>query len=135
RRGAVGERVRALLDLPARDLLRVPDARSARVAELVRVEALARLEVPSLDPGAAHPVEPERTLGVARAVPRVDVPVRKPALERVRLDEVGRDLLLALLQVVDLDEAPLVRAVAERGDEVLLGARHLRLRRLGELEL
>ena len=36
---------------------------------------------------AAHPVEPEAPLAVARAIPGVDVPVREPALERVRLDE------------------------------------------------
>ena len=68
-RRAVREPARALLQLPARDLGRVPDARGPGVAELVRVEALARLEVPALDPGAAHPVEPERALAVARAVP------------------------------------------------------------------
>ena len=45
----------------------------------------------ALDPGAAHPVEPEGALAVARAVPRVDVPVGQPPLERVRLDEARRD--------------------------------------------
>jgi hypothetical protein len=107
----------------------------AGVSELVRVEALAWLEVRALDPGAAHPVEPERALAVARAVPRVHVPVGQLALERVRLDEVRRDLLLAALQVVDLHQAPLAQAAAERADEVLLGPLHVRLGRLCELEL
>src|SRR5204862_739594 len=116
-------------------LLRVPDARGTGVAELVRVEALAGFEVRALDPGAAHAVEPERALGVPRPVPRVHVPVRQPPLERVRLDEVRRDLLLALFQVVDLDEAPLPETVGPPADEVLLGSLHLRLRRLRQLEL
>src|ERR1051325_10461155 len=55
--------------------------------------------------------------------------------ERVRLDEVRRELVLAFLEVVDLDEAPLVRAAAQRRDEVLLGALDVRLRGLHELEL
>src|SRR5262249_5228180 len=132
---AVGQPARALLELPARDLGRVPDPRRPRVAELVRVEALTRLEVAALEPGRAHPVEPERALAVARAVPRVHVPVRQPPFERVRLAEGRPDLLFAFLQVVDLDEAPLAQAAAERADEVLLGALHLRLRRLLQLEL
>ena len=47
----------------------------------------------------------------------------------------GRALLLALLQVVDLDQAPFAQAAAERADEVLLGPLHVRLGRLRELEL
>src|SRR5207247_11169185 len=45
------------------------------------------------------------------------------------------DLVLALLEVVDLDEPALVRAAAQGGDEVLLRALDVRLRRLRELEL
>src|SRR5205085_10712483 len=52
-RRAVGQRVRALLDFPACDLLRVPDLGRPGIAEDVRIEALARLEVGALDPGAA----------------------------------------------------------------------------------
>src|SRR5438874_1329381 len=76
-----------------------------------------------------------RSPPVPRAVPCVDVPVRQPALERVRLDKVRRGLLLALLQVVDLDQATLVGAAAQGRDEILLGALDVGLGGLDELEL
>ena len=41
---AVGQELRALLDLPARDRGRVPDADGSRIRELVRIETLARPE-------------------------------------------------------------------------------------------
>src|SRR5581483_11523748 len=66
--------------------------------------------------------EPERALAVRRAVVRVHVPVRKRALERVRLDDPRRRLCVDLLLILDLDEAVLVATAGERRDEVLLGA-------------
>ncbi len=50
---------RALLDLPACDRGRVPDAGRRRAAELGRVEAVARLERLAQQLRLAHPVEPE----------------------------------------------------------------------------
>ena len=65
----------------------------------------------------------------------MDVPVRETALERVRLDEVCGDLVLAFLEVVDLDEPALAAPAAQGRDEILLGALDVWLRRLDELEL
>jgi hypothetical protein len=53
---------------------------------------------------AAHAVEAEAALAVARAVPRVTSPVGQLALERVRLDDALRPRLLAFLLVLDLDQ-------------------------------
>ena len=58
----------------------------------------------ALESRAAHPVEPERALRVARAIPGVHVPVGQLPLDHVRLDEPRRERLLALLLVLDLDE-------------------------------
>src|SRR5262245_63009471 len=102
---------------------------------MVRPEPLAGLECLALQPGAPHPVEPERALRVSRAVPRVDVPVRKLALDHVRLDEPRRECVLALLLVLDLDDAVLADALAEGRDELLLGPRGAGLRGLAEVEL
>src|SRR4029450_13766933 len=121
-RRAVREQPRALFGLPAGDLLRVPDPRhDARAAEMVGPEPLTRLERLPLHAGAAHAVEAEGALRVARAVPRVHVPVRKLALDHVRLDEPRRERVLAFLLVLDLDDAVLADALAERRDELLLG--------------
>src|SRR6185312_2315801 len=51
---------------------------------------------------APHPVEPEAALVVAGAIPGVDVPVRQPPLDRVRLDDVQRRLPVFLFQVFGL---------------------------------
>ena len=111
-RRAVREQARAALDRPAGDLpaSRARARRARRGARAARSPRAART-ARACSRRAAHPVEPERALAVARAVPRVDVPVRQLALERVRLDQVRRRLLLALLQVLDLDEPPLADAV------------------------
>src|SRR5205085_5613723 len=89
---------------------------------------VAKLRVP-------HAIEAERPLTVARAVPRVDVPVRKLAFEVVRLDEALRPRLLALLLVLDLDETVLVDRVREGRDQPLLLGLDLRLGCLRQLEL
>ena len=47
--------------------------------------------------------------------------MRQLALDRVRLDDPCVRLLVALLQVLDLDEPALLRAAAERPHELLLG--------------
>src|SRR5213079_58590 len=87
-----------------------PGARSSRQratsGEYQTWPALARHELLVLQPRAPHPVEPEGPLTVPGAVPRVHVPVRQLALHRIRLDQVGRGRLLALLQVVELDKPP-----------------------------
>src|SRR5207244_7366438 len=103
--------------------------------ELMRLEAGAWLEPLVAQLRVPHPVETECALAVARAVPRVDVPVRKLALEVVRLDEPLRPRLLALLLVLDLDEVVVVDRVRERRDQLLLLGRDLRLGRLRQLEL
>src|SRR5207244_5598851 len=94
-----------------------------------RVEAeLRQLRVP-------HPVEAERPLALARAVPGVYVPMRELTLEVVRLDQALRPGLLALLLVLDLDEPVLVDRVREGRDQPLLLRGDLGLGGLGELEL
>src|SRR5207248_2112957 len=50
-------------------------------------------------------------------------------------DQVHRHLVLALLQVVDLDQPPLVGAVAQGRDKIFLGPLDVRLGRLRQLEL
>src|SRR5207244_4199513 len=132
---AVLQRPGAALDLVAGDRLREPHARQARVGEPVRLEVRARLERVVRQRRALHPVEPERPLALLRAIPGVDVPVRELALELVRLDDALGGFLLALLLVLDLDEAPLVDPARQRGDQALLGAARVWLRRLRELEL
>src|SRR5262249_46404824 len=135
-RRAVREQLRPFLDLPARDPLRVPDPRhDAGAAEVVGPEAVAGLERLTLQPGAAHPVEPEGTLRVACAIPRVDVPVGQLPLDHVGLDESRRERVLALLLVLDLDHAVLADALAQRRHELLLGPGRLGLRRLAKVEL
>ena len=80
----------------------------------------------------AHAVEPEAADVLARAIPRVHVPVRQLPLEPVRLDRVGDDGFLAHLDVLDVDESPALDALAERADQPLLDAVG---RRLGRLEI
>src|SRR6266540_3650784 len=65
----------------------------------------------------------------------MDVPVRQLPLDHVWLDYPRRERLLALLLVFDLDEPALTDALAERADELFLGARGPRLGRLGKVEL
>ena len=62
-------------------------------------------------------------------------PDRQLALERVGLDEADARELLTLLEIFDLDDAPLLGFVAERLDELLLVVCDARRRCLGELEL
>src|SRR6185503_13068903 len=124
-----------LLDLPARDRGRVPDAGGAGAAEAGGLEARAWLERALEQLRAPHPVEAEALLGVAVAIPRVDVPVRERALELVRLDRPRRRLALALLQVLDLDEAVGRDRVGEEHDQALLLRPLVRRRGLRELEL
>src|SRR5262249_30128521 len=94
-----------------------------------------RLERLIRDLRAAHAIEPEAALRVARAIPRVYAPVRQLALERIRLDDAPRPRLLALLLVLDFDEAALADPLRERCDEVRFGVAGARLGRLCELEL
>ena len=67
----------------------------------------------------AHAVEPVRARLVALGVPRVDVPVGEPPLDRVRLDRPRDDLLLLGLQVLDLDELVPVDRLRQLVDETL----------------
>src|SRR5918995_5821022 len=53
----------------------------------------------------------------------------------MRLDDPRHRLLLALLEVLDLDQATGLNRVAEGTDEVFLRSRDVRLGRLGEFEL
>src|SRR4051812_28350286 len=62
-------------------------------------------------------------------------PVRELAFERVGLDRPLRPGLLALLLILNLDEAPLPDPLGERGDEVGLGLARAGLWCLAELEL
>src|SRR5258705_9020877 len=134
--GAVLQRHRAALSSPAgRDALEVQNLGRTPVPETVRVERAARLEAFLSQLGAAHPVEAEAPLGVARAVPRVHAPVRQLPLERVRLDDSLRPRLFALLLVLDLDESTLADAFGEGRDEVGFRFYDLRIGRLRELEL
>src|SRR5438445_4608 len=109
--------------------------RGARVAQTVGLEPRARLVRLVGEPGFPHPVEPEAPLGVARAVPRMNLPVWELALERVRLDEALRPGLLALLLVLDLDDPAVADRSAERRHELFLLGADMRLRGLRELEL
>src|SRR4029450_9347334 len=100
-------------------LLRVPDPRhDARAGEVVGPKPLTRLERLPLHAGAAHAVEAEGARGVRGGGPRVDVPVRKLALDHVRLDEPRRERVLAFLLVLDLDDAVLAGALAERAPQL-----------------
>ena len=65
----------------------------------------------------------------------MDAPVGKLPLERVRLDDPLRPRLLALLLVLDLDEALLADSFGERRDEVGLRLFGVRIGRLLKLEL
>src|SRR5205823_12931524 len=58
----------------------------------------------------------------------------KLALEHVRLDEVGGRRVLALLQIVELDEPLRPDALGELRDEILLGALAVETRRFREVE-
>src|SRR5690242_5008657 len=113
----------------------MPEAGDVRLAQVVRVEARARLERLVGDAGRPHAVEPVRPRPVNRAVPRVHAPDRELALERVRLDHADARRLVALLQILDLDQPALLRALAERAHELLLVVRDTRRGRLCELEL
>src|SRR5204862_6444053 len=113
---------------------RVPDLHRAGVAQPARLEAGPRLELLVLEARAAHPIQPEGALRLARPIPRVDVPVREPALDRVRLDQVLGGRFLALLQVVELDQPAVADALGERGDEILLSLAAVRLGRLRDGE-
>src|SRR6266542_2280716 len=134
-RVAVAQRRRTLLDLPPGHLGRVEDPHLARALELAWIEALATLEPLGRQLGVAHAIEPEAALAVARPIPRVDVPEGQSALEEVRLDGAFRPGLLALLLVLDLDEAVLADRGGERLDECGFLAVEMRLARLGEVEL
>src|SRR5204862_7405546 len=128
-------RARAALDTPPGDFRRVPELDVSRPLEPARLEPGPRLERVVSDPRAPHPVEPERTLPVARAIPRVDVPVGQPPLDRIRLDEMLRRRLLAFLEVVDLGQPALADPLGQRRDQVLLRLADMRRRRLCEVEL
>src|ERR671939_1959943 len=101
----------------------------------MRLEAGPRLEPVLAQLRVPHPVEAEGPLALARAVPGVHVPVRELALEVVRLDEALRPGLLALLLILDLDEAVLADRVREGRDQPLFLVLDLGLGRLGQLEL
>src|SRR5688572_23664196 len=131
---AVAQGLGAPLDLPARDPLRVVDARYTGVAQPVGLEALAGLELLRPHGRGAHPVEPEASDVLARAIPRVYVPVRQLPLEPVRLDRMRDDRLLTDLDVLDVHEPPALDALAEGADEAFLDAVSGRLGRL-EIEL
>src|SRR5207253_9638029 len=114
-RTAPDELARPPLDLVAGYLRRVEDPCCSCAAEPRRLEAFAWLELLAQELRAAHPVEPEGALAVARAVPGVHVPVRHRALERVCLDEPRGRLGVDLLLILDLDEPPLADAPRQRG--------------------
>ena len=108
----------------ARPSGRVPDARGRRRVQLRGVEALARLE-PSCarQLRGARAVEPVAARRVAVDVPGVDVPVREPPLDPVRLDRRASSTSCRLrLQVLDLDEPVRVDRLRQRRDEAFLGA-------------
>src|SRR6478736_5463126 len=91
-RRSVGQPSRAAFGREAGDVLRVENLRRPRITELRRLEAVAGLEMLLRQRRTSHPVEPEGALAIARAVPRVDVPVGQLAAEGVRLDEPARRL-------------------------------------------
>src|SRR5205085_802897 len=132
-RAAVRELAGATLDLVAGDLRCVEHAGAPRAPQPRRPEALADLEALLQQLRAAHPIDAERSLAVARDVVRVHVPVRQSALERVRLDGPGRRLRVDLLLVLDFHKAMLIAAACERCDQVLF-LRTVRLCTLPELE-
>src|SRR5438094_2667930 len=135
-RRTVLEQGRAALGRPTcGDAFHVEDLRGAGVAESPWLEGRTRIETLLRELRAAHPVEPEAALSVARAVPCMDPPVRQLALERVRFDDSLRPGLLALLLVLDLDQPALADPLGEGGNEIGLGVGDLRVRRLRQLEL
>ena len=75
------------------------------------VEPVARFEALVREARRAHPVEPEGPRGVDGEIPGVDAPDRELALDRVRLDAPERRALVAVLQVLDLDDDALLRAL------------------------
>src|SRR5437667_128604 len=79
--------------------------------------------------------EPERALAVLRAVPGVDVPVRQLPFQLVGLDDALGGLVVALLLVLDLDQAAPVDPFRQRCDQALLGPGRMRLGGLREVEL
>ena len=125
-RGAVDERPGALLDLPARDRRRVPDARGAsRRGARDGLEALARLEA-SRAAACAVRIRSRRYAArrVAVDVPRVHVPVRQPALDRRTARRPRHDLVLARASGTRSRRAACSSiASGERRDQVLLGRR------------
>ena len=75
-RGAVGQRLCAAFELPARHAGRVEQARDAGVPEIRRVEPVSRLEPLVRESRGPHSVQTERACGINGSIPRVDAPDR-----------------------------------------------------------
>src|SRR4029453_16544161 len=72
----VGQRCRAALHFPARNLRRVPDANGLSSAEPLRIELRPAVEAFAQFPGAPDPIEPEAPRRVVPPVEGVEVPIR-----------------------------------------------------------
>src|SRR5207244_12112004 len=94
----------------------IEELRRPYSAEAMWVECGARIEALLGELRAAHAVEQEASLGIARAVTGVHAPVRELTLERVRLDDALRPSLFAFLLVLDLDEPALADPFGEGRD-------------------
>src|SRR5205085_1959660 len=126
---------RPALEPPPCDFGRVPDLYRPGVAQTAGLEPFAGLELFGQHPRAPHPVEPKRALTVAGSVPGVHVPVGEAPLHRVGLDQVLRGRLLALLEIVELDQAALADSLRQCRDETLFVLADVRLGRLRQIEL
>src|SRR4029453_10898790 len=131
---AFSERLGASLDAPAPHCGREEGPGRADVAQLLRDELAARLELLREELGASHAVEAKASLGVARPIPAVDVPPGQLPLERMRLDHADARLL-ADGRVLDLHEPLLGDGARESGDELLFLAQRDAIGRRLDVEL
>ena len=124
----VGQQPRAALDLPARDDRRVPEPREPRLVEVAagrtrRAARTARRSAGRSASGRAGRCAARRPCGPRCGRARRAARARTSTARPTRV--VGP--LVALLQVLDLDDATLLDGVGERAHELLLGiARRLR---------